>query len=38
MIPDPIERNLRPPLAGERPNGRRRSCGEAKRADARAGD
>jgi hypothetical protein len=28
---------LRPPLAGERPNGRRRFCGEAKRAEARAG-
>ncbi|HEV7268842.1 MAG TPA: hypothetical protein VGN83_28640 [Falsiroseomonas sp.] len=31
FIPDPIERNLRPPQAGERPNGRRRLCGEAKR-------
>jgi len=28
---------LRPPKAAESPNGRRRLCGEAKRADARAG-
>ena len=27
----------RPPKAGASPNGRRRLCGEAKRAEARAG-
>jgi hypothetical protein len=37
VIPDPIDHDLRPPKAGERPNGRRRLCGEAKRAEARAG-
>ncbi len=36
-MPNPIDRDLRPPKAGERPNGRRRVCGEAKRAEARAG-
>jgi hypothetical protein len=30
--------DLRPPKAGERPNGRRGQCREAKRAEARAGD
>jgi hypothetical protein len=33
-----MDRDLRPPKAGERPNGRRRLCGVAKRAAARAGD
>jgi hypothetical protein len=37
LIPYPIDHDLRPPKAGERPNGRRRLCGEAKLADARAG-
>jgi hypothetical protein len=36
-IPNPIDHDRRLPKAGERPNGRRRLCGEAKRADARAG-
>jgi hypothetical protein len=30
--------DLRPAPQAERPNGRRRSCGAARRADARAGD
>ena len=34
----PADEHLwRPLKAGERPNGRRRLCGEAKRAEARAG-
>jgi hypothetical protein len=33
-----MARDLRPPKAGEQPNGRRRKCGVAKRAQARAGD
>jgi len=37
FIPNPIEHDLRSPKAGERPNGRRGPCREAKRADARAG-
>jgi hypothetical protein len=38
VMPDPTDWNLRPPKAGEAPNGARRQCGEAKRAEARAGD
>jgi hypothetical protein len=37
VMPNPIDHDRRPPMAGERPNGRRRLCGEAKRAEARAG-
>jgi hypothetical protein len=37
-MPDPIDRDLRPPKAGERPDGRRAQWRAAKRADARAGD
>jgi len=32
-----MDHGRRPPKVGERPNGRRRLRGEAKRADARAG-
>ena len=37
IIPDPIERNLRPAQRAEAATAARRLCGEAKRADARAG-
>jgi len=33
-----MDQNLRPALPAEAPNGARRQCGGAKRADARAGD
>jgi hypothetical protein len=35
---DSIDRNLRPGNPAEAPNGARRECDVAKRADARAGD
>jgi hypothetical protein len=38
VIPNPIDRNLRPPKAGERPKGRRAKWRAAKPADAGAGD
>jgi hypothetical protein len=38
LTPDPIDRNLRPPEAGGRPNGRRAKWRVAKPADAGAGD
>jgi hypothetical protein len=38
IIPNPMCRNLRPPKAGGRPDGRRATCRAAKRAEARAGD
>jgi hypothetical protein len=34
-MPNPMDANLRPPQAGERPDGRRRQSGVAKRS---AGD
>lgn len=37
LIPNPIDRNLRPAEPAEAPNGARRRCGVAKRAEARAG-
>ena len=37
-MPDLTSHDLRSPEAGERPNGRRGLCREAKRAQARAGD
>jgi hypothetical protein len=36
--PDPVGRDLRPAKRAEAPNGARRQCGAAKRAEARAGD
>jgi len=38
VMSDPIDRNLRPPEAGERPNCRRAQWRVAKPADAGAGD
>jgi hypothetical protein len=38
MKSDPLDRTLRPGNPAEAPNGARRQCGAAKRADARAGD
>jgi hypothetical protein len=37
-MPPSFGTDLRPPQAGERPNGRRGLCRVAKRAEARAGD
>jgi hypothetical protein len=37
-MPNPTDQNLRPGSPAEAPNGARRKCGAAKRADARAGD